>query len=186
MECCSTVLHSGNPAPLTAWSYAVASTLLSCMVLHSGNPCSLATWSDALLAILLSCTILCNGNLYSLTTWSYAVSSMFLSCMVLRRDNPCFLTAQYHQCSLTARLYAAVIKSLGHMVLPNNVSCFPKLVLWVTSRLYYPISTYIPIIGVCCMIFHNSIPGHFTIMHNIIEVVAWSYAITFYLSATLM
>jgi hypothetical protein len=33
------------------------------------------------------------------------------------------------------------------------------------------------------MIFHNSIPSHFIIMHNIIEVVAWSYATTFYLSA---
>jgi hypothetical protein len=36
------------------------------------------------------------------------------------------------------------------------------------------------------MIFHNSIPGSFTVMHNIIEIVAWSYATIFCLSVGLM
>jgi hypothetical protein len=62
---------------------------------------------------------------------------------------------------------------------------YPKLVFWVLARIYYPISTYMPIIQVCCMIFHT-IPFRFTINHNIIDVVAWPYATTFCLSADLM
>jgi hypothetical protein len=63
---------------------------------------------------------------------------------------------------------------------------YPKLVFWVLARIYYPIPTYMPIIEVCCMIFHNSIPCRFTTMHSIIDVVAWPYATTFCLSADLM
>jgi hypothetical protein len=102
------------------------------------------------------------GNPCSLTIRSYAVTSMFLNYTVLRSDRPCFLVAW------------------------SYTTMFHKLVFWVLARIYYPILIYMLIIEVCCMIFHNSIPGRFTIRHNIIDVVAWSYTTIFCLSAGLM
>jgi hypothetical protein len=39
-----------------------------------------------------------------------------------------------------------------------------------TARIYYPILIYIPIIGVCCMIFHNNIPCHFIIVEGVAQL----------------